>query len=122
VHPVGAHALVGQSRHSVDGVLAAAAEGADYVTIGPVWATPGKEPQGIDIVRDAAYELRVATDRGSEWSAEALRPAPQPRLFALGGIDTPERAAECVRAGAHGVAVIRAAARAAELLAAMEVS
>ena len=120
---LGKGALVGQSRHSIEGVLAAAAEGADYLTIGPVWATPGKgTPQGIEFVRDAAFELRSATDRRSAWDDRAAprTAALGPRLFALGGIDSPDKAAECVRAGAHGVALIRAAGRAAELLAAME--
>lgn len=62
--------------------------GADTMQLGPIWETPGKGPPlGT---RDLAFA------RGA-------------RLIAVGGIDTPARAAEAIAAGADGVAMIRAA-------------
>lgn len=84
---VGPGALVGASRHDAAGIETAA--NADYATLSPIFATPGKgAPLGI-----RAF-------------AEACRSAPLP-LVALGGV-TPERAAACRAAGALAVAAIRA--------------
>ncbi len=80
--------LIGASVHSVDGVRRAADAGADFVTFGPIYETRGKaQPHGLDALREACA------------SAAAV--------FAIGGI-TPERARECLDAGAHGVAVVSA--------------
>lgn len=77
--------LLGVSRHDAAGLAAGA--GADYATLSPVFATPGKgAPLGLP---------RFAV---------LCRAAPLP-VVALGGI-TPERAPECRAAGA--VAAIRA--------------
>jgi thiamine-phosphate pyrophosphorylase len=101
---LGPRRLVGASTHAVARAAAQAAAGADLVTIGPVWDTPSKRaygtPLGLDVVRGAA-SLPV-------------------RVFALGGVDSPERAAQAVAAGAWGIAVIRAAPQAGALLAAMQ--
>lgn len=84
---VGPEALVGVARHN-PGQLKKSA-GADYATLSPIFATPGKgEPLGIRVL------------------AEACRTAALP-VVALGGI-TPERATECRTAGAAAVAAIRA--------------
>jgi len=84
--------LVGVSAHSPARAVAAAAEGADFVTFGPVFETPSKTgfgpPQGLDALARVASTVTVP-------------------VFAVGGVTT-ENAAECVAAGAHGVAVIRA--------------
>lgn len=81
--------LVGASTHKVDGVRAAADAGADFVTFGPIYGTGAKaRPQGLVKLSNAA----------------AAAPIP---VFAIGGI-TAERAKECLDAGAHGVAAIRA--------------
>ena len=82
----------GVSAHDPDGVRAAAAAGAEFATFGPVYATPSK----------AAYGEPV----GIEALAQAVRAARLP-VLALGGV-TPERVAECLAAGAHGVAAIAA--------------
>lgn len=66
----------------------------DYWSIGSVWATPTKP--------DAGAPLGIAGFRG----LAALAPAGVP-LIGIGGI-TADRAGELVRAGAGGVAVIRA--------------
>ena len=54
----GAALVLGQSTHRVAEVEAARDAGADYVTFGPVFATPSKaaygEPVGLAALRDAA--------------------------------------------------------------------
>jgi thiamine-phosphate pyrophosphorylase len=84
--------LLGLSAASVDEALAAERAGAGYVGAGPVWATPSKPdadpPVGLDGLR------RIC----------AAVPIP---VVAIGGVDA-SNAADCIRAGAAGVAVIRA--------------
>jgi thiamine-phosphate pyrophosphorylase len=81
-------ATVGVSTHSIDEVRQAATDGADYVVFGPVFETPGKGPPlGL-----------AALERASAVGVP---------VFALGGVDE-GNAAACVRAGAAGVACIRA--------------
>src|SRR5688572_14292721 len=69
--------------------------GASYIGAGPVWATPSKpdagEPIGLDGLRDICLSVSVP-------------------VVAIGGIDS-TNAADCIRAGASGVAVIRAVAQ-----------
>ncbi len=82
----------GVSTHSLAGVLAAEAAGADFATFGPVYPTPSKaaygEPVGLQALEEAA-------------AASALP------LLALGGV-TPKRCRECLEAGARGAAAISA--------------
>ena len=89
---VGRKMLIGVSTHSKAGIESAAKQGADFVTFGPVYATPSKaeygEPQGLGKL------------------AEACRNSSIP-VFALGGI-TPERATEVKQTGAKGIALISA--------------
>jgi thiamine-phosphate pyrophosphorylase len=84
--------LVGVSTHSPAAAITAATEGADFVTFGPVFETASKkrygEPQGLDAL------ARVCSSAGIP-------------VFAVGGV-TPDNAADCVAAGAHGVACIGA--------------
>lgn len=84
--------LYGVSTHSLAGVQAAEAAGADFAVFGPVYATASKSPYGDPV---GVKALEQAT------GASGLP------LFALGGV-TPARARECLRAGAHGVAAISA--------------
>ncbi len=81
---------IGKSVHDLAEAEAARAEGADYLLVGPVFATtthPDREPLGFERFRKiAAVGLPTV---------------------AIGGV-TPERVAELVAAGAHGVAAIRA--------------
>ena len=78
--------------------------GADYIGAGPVWATPSKADADPPI---GLVGLREICERVS---------AP---VVAIGGIDA-SNAADCIRAGAAGVAVIRAARDAAALRAAID--
>jgi thiamine-phosphate pyrophosphorylase len=82
--------LLGRSASTLEQALAA---DADYLGVGPVWETPSK--------RDA--ELPIGLDGLREICAAVEIP-----VVAIGGIDA-ANAAECIVAGATGVAVIRAA-------------
>src|SRR3954447_1571672 len=95
---VGTEMLIGLSTHSPEQIDAA--EGADYLGVGPVFETatkPGLEPVGVELVRYASEHATVP------W-------------FAIGGIDA-ERAAEL---GAERIAVVRAIRDAADPRAAAE--
>jgi len=82
----------------------AAEERADYIGAGPVWATPSKPDADPPIGLDGLRELCAAVSTP---------------VVAIGGIEA-SNAADCIRAGAAGVAVIRAATDAAELLRAID--
>ncbi|MEN6627908.1 MAG: thiamine phosphate synthase [Candidatus Sumerlaeia bacterium] len=85
---LGEGAVIGWSAHSVREALDAFADGADYVTLSPIYETPGKgRPLGLEPLR----ELTGKT---------------QSPVIALGGIG-PERIGEVMRAGAYGIAAIR---------------
>jgi len=83
----GTEVLIGRSAHTVEEVERARDEGADYVTFGPVFATPGKgAPVGLEgLARAAAVGVPV---------------------LALGGV-TLERFGDLAGAGAAGIAAIR---------------
>jgi thiamine-phosphate pyrophosphorylase len=89
--------LLGLSAASVEEARAATL--ADYIGAGPVWATPSKTDADPPI--------------GLDGLAEICRAVELP-VVAIGGIDA-SNAADCIRAGAAGVAVIRAARDAATL-------
>jgi thiamine-phosphate pyrophosphorylase len=82
--------LLGRSATTYSQAIAA---DADYLGVGPIWATPSKE--------DADPPLGLA-ELGRICRAVSVP------VIAIGGID-PSNAADCIRAGAAGVAVIRAA-------------
>jgi thiamine-phosphate pyrophosphorylase len=90
---VGRGRPVGVSVHSAREAAAVSESGAaDYITFGPVYDTPAKQPFG--------------PPQGLAALAEAVRAARLP-VVAVGGV-TPERVGELRRAGAAGVAAIRA--------------
>jgi thiamine-phosphate pyrophosphorylase len=88
--------LVGVSTHSAGSAVTAAAEGASFITFGPVFETSSKKlygpPHGLDVLAKIASSVTVP-------------------VFAIGGV-TPENAADCISAGAHGVAAISAVMKA----------
>jgi thiamine-phosphate pyrophosphorylase len=83
--------LIGASCHSLYDARAAENEGADYVFFGPVFFTPSKltygPSQGLRRLEEVCHSVKIP-------------------VLAIGGI-TLECAAECVRAGAAGIAAIR---------------
>ncbi|TMK70724.1 MAG: thiamine phosphate synthase [Actinobacteria bacterium] len=83
--------LLGLSASSADEAISGTL--ADYIGAGPVWATPSKAdadpPIGLDGLRAICEAVAVP-------------------VVAIGGIDA-SNAGECIRAGAAGLAVIRAA-------------
>lgn len=89
---VGPELIVGISTHSPEQVAAGLASTADYLGVGPVYATPtkaGVQPVGLDLVRHAAAHA-------------AAKP-----WFAIGGIEQ-SNAAAVAEAGATRIAVVRA--------------
>lgn len=86
--------VVGRSAHDAASVAAAEAEGCDYVTLSPVFATASKPGYGPPLGADG---FAAARGRG---------PA-----YALGGITTGADARAARAAGAFGVAVMGAAMR-----------
>jgi thiamine-phosphate pyrophosphorylase len=96
---VAAGLLLGTSAASVADALEGERQGAAYVGAGPVWATPSKPDADPAIGLDGLVEICRAVSIP---------------VVAIGGIDA-SNAGDCIRAGAAGVAVIRAAAEAREL-------
>jgi thiamine-phosphate pyrophosphorylase len=82
---------VGASCHSLEEAVAAQAAGADYLLLGPIFATPAK--------------LQYGPPLGITKLAEVTRQVTIP-VFALGGI-TPAHVATCLASGAVGIAGIR---------------
>ena len=95
--------LLGRSAATPAEARAAEDEGAAYVGAGPVWETPTKQDADPPI--------------GLEGLAEICAAVSIP-VVAIGGIDA-SNARACVEAGAAGVAVVRAAADAAVINAAL---
>jgi thiamine-phosphate pyrophosphorylase len=96
--------LLGRSAVSVEEAEVGEAMRAAYIGAGPVWATPSKEdadaPIGLSGLAEICHAVTVP-------------------VVAIGGIDA-TNAAACIRAGAVGVAVIRAARDARALRAAID--
>jgi len=101
---VAAGLLLGTSAASVAEALEGERQRAAYIGAGPVWATPSKP--------DADPAI------GLDGLAEICRAVSIP-VVAIGGIDA-SNAGDCIRAGAAGVAVIRAASEVRELRAAVD--
>jgi len=82
--------IVGVSTHSLEAAQIAEAQGADYITFSPIYATPSKAnygpPQGLSLLRQVSQEVNLP-------------------VLALGGI-TLHRVSECLEQGAFGVALI----------------
>ncbi len=95
---LGADRLIGVSTHHMDEIAVSATAGADFVTFGPVFATPSKLAHGKPL---GVERLRLACQN-----------SPLP-IFALGGIK-PRHLIDLNAAGATGVAVISAIVAAAD--------
>ncbi|MHB9111419.1 MAG: thiamine phosphate synthase [Thermoleophilia bacterium] len=93
--------IIGKSTSKHDEAIKAEQESASYVGVGPIFATatkPGKAPVGVQ---------RIA-------KVKAVVSIP---VVAIGGIDA-GNLAECIEAGADGVAVVSAVAMADDMVAA----
>ena len=82
--------LIGVSAHSIEQAKKAEQDGADFMTLGPVYETPSKlrygRPLGADILKMAKDIISIP-------------------VFAIGGIKE-DKADEVMQAGAYGIAVI----------------
>jgi thiamine-phosphate pyrophosphorylase len=101
---VAAGLMLGTSAASVEQARAGEALGAAYVGAGPVWATPSKPDADPPIGLDGLAAICAAVS------------VP---VVAIGGVNA-SNAADCIRAGAAGVAVVRAASDAAAVRAAVD--
>jgi len=78
------------SCHSAMEAIDAFAKGADFVTLSPIFDTPNKGvPLGIEVFSDILAQIDKT------------------KVFALGGIDDENKAAEIAKLGAFGFASIR---------------
>ena len=90
---IAAGLLLGTSASSVDEAKAGEALGAAYIGAGPVWETPTKPDADPPIGLGGLAQICAAVSTP---------------VIAIGGVDA-VNAAECLAAGAFGVAVVRAA-------------
>jgi thiamine-phosphate pyrophosphorylase len=83
--------LVGVSCHSLEDASRAEDAGASYVFFGPVFETPAKKrfgaPQGVEKLAEVCRSVRIP-------------------VLAIGGMSG-DRSAQCLSAGASGIAAIR---------------
>ena len=94
----GPGALVGKSTHSLDQAIAAEKEGADYIGVGPIYATPTKPdyvPVGPALIGQVRDAVRV----------------PQ---FCIGGINE-QTLPEVLTAGARRVVIVSALLRSGDI-------
>jgi thiamine-phosphate pyrophosphorylase len=93
--------VIGVSCHSLRDVMSAEGHGADFAVFGPVFGKQGTDTPPTGIEGMASVLNRGAAPTKVEAGQKLRMP-----VIALGGV-TLENAAECVRAGAAGVAAIR---------------
>ena len=84
--------MIGVSTHSIDEAIEAEKDGADFITLGPIYHTPSKlkygDPIGIDTLRKVKAKISIP-------------------IFGIGGIKL-DKVREVKEAGADGVALISA--------------
>ncbi|MEK7680280.1 MAG: thiamine phosphate synthase [Deltaproteobacteria bacterium] len=84
--------LLGVSAHGIKEAQKAEDEGADFITLGPIYPTPSKldygPPLGLDVLKKTREAVHIP-------------------LFAIGGIGR-DRLKDVINAGADGAALIRA--------------
>ncbi|MBI5599179.1 MAG: thiamine phosphate synthase [Deltaproteobacteria bacterium] len=89
---LGRKKLIGVSTHSVLEAIKAQKDGADFITLGPIYPTPSKaeygRPVGLGVLKKATGRLEIP-------------------IFAIGGVKK-ERIKEVTEGGAYGVALISA--------------
>jgi thiamine-phosphate pyrophosphorylase len=95
---LGDAARVGLSAHDYEDIVRAEIEGADYVTLSPIFDSASKP----------GYGPALSLDELADLAAKSVIP-----VLALGGINA-KNAAACLAAGANGVAVMGAVMAAAD--------
>ena len=84
--------LIGVSTHGIDEAIEAEKDGADFITLGPIYQTPSKlkygNPIGIDTLRKVKSKVSIP-------------------VLAIGGIKV-DKVKEVTEVGADGIAVISA--------------
>jgi thiamine-phosphate pyrophosphorylase len=96
---VGPEMIVGKTTHNIGQARQAIEEGADYISVGPVYATPtkpGRPAVGVEYVREAARYCTIP-------------------FVVIGGIDL-TNVDDVIAAGAKTVGIVRAHGDAVELL------
>lgn len=82
--------MVGASTHSIEEAISADKQGADFITLGPVFETPSKmkygKPVGVDLLREAKEKISIP-------------------VFAIGGIKE-DKVSDVIKAGADGIALV----------------
>jgi thiamine monophosphate synthase len=96
--------LVGRSCHDARELAAAAAEGASYATISPVFPSRSKPGYGPPLGLSGLASLCAGAGRAVAGGGLAV--------YALGGVETGDQARACRQAGAAGVAVMGVVMRA----------
>lgn len=89
---IGPDMLLGKSTQNLEQGLLAQKEGADYISVGPVYATPtkpGRPAVGLEYIKEAAKNIKLP-------------------FVAIGGIDL-GNIDEILKAGAKTIGVVRAA-------------
>jgi thiamine-phosphate pyrophosphorylase len=100
---IGRYNVIGRSVHDLDAAQAAINEGADFALVGTIYKStshPDIKPAGIKLIEDITKDSSFP-------------------VLAIGGI-TADKVEEVVKAGAAGVAVISAIAKADDMKAAAE--
>ena len=95
---LGKDRIIGVSCHNLKQALMAQWQGADYIGIGPVFATPTKPeypPIGLEVIKEVARDIRIP-------------------FFAIGGINK-DNLREVLAAGAKRVALVRAIGQSLEI-------
>lgn len=96
---VGNNCLIGKSTHSLAQAIAAQAEGADYIGVGPIFATPTKPdyaPVGLELVHQVIPHLRIP-------------------FFCIGGIKL-ENTEQILASGAQRIVVVSGILKAPNIL------
>jgi thiamine-phosphate pyrophosphorylase len=97
---IGEEMILGKTTHNLEQAKEAMQDGADYISVGPVYATPtkpGRPAVGLVYVRDAALHVTIP-------------------FVAIGGIDL-TNIDEVLAAGARTIGVVRACGDAREMIA-----
>jgi thiamine-phosphate pyrophosphorylase len=90
--------LIGKSTHSVSQARDAAAEGADYIGFGPIFATPtkpGRPAVGLEDIAEAHRAVQIP-------------------IFCIGGIKL-ENLSDVIEAGARRVVIVSGLLKAADI-------